>query len=210
MASASGAPGRSATGAGTPGGKPAPKASPPREKAAAPDKVIGHLNPLDLVMPPVLLTDQQAATCLVKVGDQFPDLKLPSVGGEEKTLKELYGARLTLIAFWKESNPYALEELADLARTVGPQFEPEGVKIIGIDVQDSSDKAQGTIDRLKIPFPILLDVDGKAFQQLATGYFPRTYAVDATGKIVWFDIEYSRSTRRDLRRAMLTSLHTGQ
>jgi hypothetical protein len=31
---------------------------------------------------------------------------------------------------------------------------------------------------------------------------PRTYLLDPTGKILWFDVEYSRSTRRDLSEAL--------
>ncbi len=189
---------------------PPPTKPTPSEKTEPADKMIGHLNPLDLVMPPVLLSSQQTATCLVKVGDQFPDLTLPAVDGEEKSLKALYGPRLTIIAFFKESNPYAIEELNDLTHSVGPQFAPEGVKMVAIDVQDPAEKVKSTVERLGITFPVLLDTEGKAFRQVATGYFPRTYAVDASGKIVWFDIEYSRSTRRDMRRAMLTTLHTGQ
>ncbi len=37
---------------------------------------------------------------------------------------------------------------------------------------------------------------------------PRTYLVDSQGKILWFDMEYSRSTRRDLRDAIRVVLNT--
>ncbi len=203
-------PRRSSGKAANPGGKRSPPTATENEKSGSPGKLIGELNPLDLVMPPVLLTEQQSASCLVKVGDQFPELKLPVLGDGESTLKALYGPRLTLIVFFKASNPYAIEELNDLTRTVAPQFAADGVKVVGVDVQDSAEKVKSTVEKLGVPFPLLLDTEGKAFRQLATAYSPRTYAVDASGKIVWFDIEYSRSTRRDLRRAMLTTLHTGQ
>ena len=31
---------------------------------------------------------------------------------------------------------------------------------------------------------------------------PRVYVLDADGKIVWFDIEYSQSTQRELKQAI--------
>jgi hypothetical protein len=31
---------------------------------------------------------------------------------------------------------------------------------------------------------------------------PRTYLLDSSGKILWFDLEYSRSTRRELNQAI--------
>ena len=49
---------------------------------------------------------------------------------------------------------------------------------------------------------VLMDPQGKALAQVATRYLPRTYLVDAAGKIVWFDMEYSPSTRRQLIQAI--------
>ena len=48
----------------------------------------------------------------------------------------------------------------------------------------------------------LVDSDSKLFLQFATARVPRTYVLDKDGKILWFDIEYSQSTRRDLANAL--------
>ena len=187
-----------------------PAADQPKPPPAAPAaNGLGLVNPLDLILPPVLLTDQHAKTCLVKVGDQFPELTLPNLAGGAQPLKELFGEKATLIVFWKASNPYAIEELAHLQRSIVEQFAPQGARVIAIDVQDAPSAVQGVVERLQLKCPVMLDADGKAYAQLATGMFPRTYVIDESGKIVWFDIEYSLSTRRELLRALLTTLHKG-
>jgi hypothetical protein len=48
----------------------------------------------------------------------------------------------------------------------------------------------------------LLDAEGRAFAEVGSEKLPRTYLVDAQGKILWFDIEYSLSTRRELHQAL--------
>ena len=45
-------------------------------------------------------------------------------------------------------------------------------------------------------------VDLPKLAPLGEGRWPRVYVLDAEGKIVWFDIEYSVSTRRELRAAV--------
>jgi len=35
---------------------------------------------------------------------------------------------------------------------------------------------------------------------------PWTFVLDANGKIVWFDLEYSLSTRRELQQALLATV----
>ena len=48
----------------------------------------------------------------------------------------------------------------------------------------------------------LVDADRAYFRQVATEKLPRTYLLDRNGKILWFDLEYSRSMRRELQNAI--------
>ena len=62
------------------------------------------------------------------------------------------------------------------------------------------------VKELEIKLPVLLDSDGKYFDKLASAKVLRTYLLDSAGKILWFDVEYSRSTRRDLLAAIEVAL----
>jgi hypothetical protein len=56
-----------------------------------------------------------------------------------------------------------------------------------------------------VKYPVVLDSDGTALALVAADkprLMPRTFLLDKTGKILWFDIEYSRTTRRDLHQAL--------
>jgi hypothetical protein len=66
-------------------------------------------------------------------------------------------------------------------------------------VQELATKHQVTI-------PVLLDADGQALEQVATGLLPRTYLLDAEGRVLWFDLEYSRGQRLGLNNAVYYQL----
>jgi hypothetical protein len=53
---------------------------------------------------------------------------------------------------------------------------------------------------------VLSDKDGAAHKQVATSKLPRSYLLDPSGKILWFDLEYSPTTRRDLAQAIRFTL----
>ena len=62
--------------------------------------------------------------------------------------------------------------------------------------------AQRFLKQTKATFPQLLDTNGKALAQVGSVALPRLYVLDPAGKIVWFDIEYSESTRRELAQTL--------
>ena len=201
---AAGEPGRSAPVATPPAVTPPAAAGPVEEPAAAGEApgAVGQVEPADLVMPKVLLTEAQAATCLVRVGDPMPAIALADLAGKEQMLSRLLGERLTVVTFWRSGNPYALAELADLGPDVAQPFGRRGVRVVAIDEQDPPDVVRQIAQKLGLKFPVLLDAHGQALSQVATRRLPRTYLLDAGGKIVWFDMEYSRSTWRDLHQAI--------
>lgn len=200
--------------AAQPAAEPAPAAEAPAKPAVAqaPAAVpeFGQAEPLDLIMPPVLMTDSEAKTCRVKVGDELPDARLTELGDGEKELRSLFGKRLTVVVFWRATHPYAVEELGDLQRLVVGRFKDQDVSVVGVDVKDQPEVVKETVAAKKVEFPNLLDAAGTAYAQVATEFMPRTYLVDAKGKILWFDMEYSRSTRRDLLRAIRATLSVNE
>ena len=55
-------------------------------------------------------------------------------------------------------------------------------------------------------FPVLLDPQGAYFAKIAQSKLPRMYLLDSEGKIVWFDLEYSRSSKRELHQIIRLKL----
>jgi peroxiredoxin len=155
-------------------------------------------------MPVVMLSKGHEAICRVRVGDMMPEIELPIIDRDGKTnrLAEHYGDKATVVVFWKSDRRMALEQLADLGLDVVRPFGEHGVAVVGIAVNESPDRAQSALEATAARFPNLLDAEGRAFAEVGSEKLPRTYLVDAQGKILWFDIEYSLSTRRELHQAL--------
>ena len=157
-------------------------------------------------MPKVLLTNGETKSSLVKVGDKMPEIALPDLAGKPQQLSKLMGEKLTVVAFWNTVNPYAVEEMGDLGPIVGKRFGSHGVQIVGIVERSSPTAAKAALSSAGAEFVNLVDANGKALEKVASAELPRTYLLDADGKVLWFDLEYSRSTRRDLVRAIQFAL----
>jgi hypothetical protein len=59
-----------------------------------------------------------------------------------------------------------------------------------------------------VTFPVLLDADRAAYEKVAAEYLPRLFLVDADGKVLWLDLEYSATTRRQISDAIRHVLET--
>jgi peroxiredoxin len=161
-------------------------------------------------IPPVALSKSEEKLCRVKVGDTMPAIELDQIGGGRTSLAELAGETATVVVFWKSDRRMARQQLADMKPDVLEPFGEVGIAVIGIAVGESAESAQGTLERAGASFPNLLDMEGKAFAQVGTEKLPRTYVLGPQGKILWFDIEYSLATRRELQQALRALVHGNQ
>ena len=157
-------------------------------------------------IPQVGLSAELLATCVVKVGDSMPDGELPDPDGKLQSLASLRGKKLTVLFFWTADNPYSLGEVEDLNDDVARAYADRGVKVIGVDHGDIPEKVRQKVKELAVVFPVLMDPKSEYFGKVAREKILRTYLLDADGRILWFDVEYSRSTRRDLLQAIDAAL----
>lgn len=153
-------------------------------------------------MPEVKLPEALAQTCRLNVGDVMPNQDLTGLDGKKVELYSLLGKRLTVVLFWQADNLYSTQALEYLEGDVIKPFAEQGVRVIGISVKDSPDAARKAVQEAGAKYPNLLDPKGEYFAAVATDRIPRVYLLDPAGKILWFDIEYSPSTQRDLARAI--------
>src|SRR3989304_740639 len=164
-----------------------------------------------LAIPKVGLTDSLRATCLVNVGDKMPVGEVFTTGGSTSSLQNQYGEKLTALFFWSQgSSNYtrltANSALQDLQLDVAEPYAEKGVKVIGINVGDRPESAQQQFANSGAKYPLLFDPSGAFFSKVAKEKLPRIYLLDTSGKIIWFDTEYSRGTRRILMQAIQVTL----
>lgn len=153
----------------------------------------------EVSIPQVFLTSDHSAMCRVRVEDEMPAITLPKLGGGEAELASLRGKKATVVLFWHNDLWMSESALKDLARDVAAS---EDVAVIGVAVKTSEADVVAMTNAAGATFTQLLDNDGKAFTKVGMTKLPRVYVLDGSGKIVWFDIEYSQSTRRELQRTL--------
>ncbi len=192
---------------------PKPPPSPP--VAEKPDEVVPEVPPAKEAppepappptIPEVAMTQAMAATNVVKVGDSMPEGELRNLEGNIQPLEDSYGHKLTVVLFWNSENLYALQELQDLQLDVFEPYQPRGVQVIGINVGDAPEVAKQEVEQAGVTYPQFLDSDRSYFARVATEHLPRTYLLNADGEILWFDLEYSATTRRNLQQAIEVAL----
>jgi peroxiredoxin len=172
-----------------------PEPEPPREFRIDPEEAA------KVYQPVVVLSAQHAQSCLLKVGDDMPAATLQDLEGAARRLRDFYGDRLTLVVFWNQET--GREQFTRLDREITDEFAGSGLEVVAVNVGDSAEDVRQLAEEFDVSAARLLDENGDAFRRLATAKLPRTYLLDAAGKIVWFDIEYSRDMRRELRNAIL-------
>jgi len=153
-------------------------------------------------LPEVKMPAKLAETCLVKVGGSMPEADLANLEGKRLAIRSLFGKKLTVVLFWESENMYATQALEYLDLDVTKPFGEKGVRVVGISVKDSPEAARKAVGQAGVKYVNLLDPQGAYFAKAATEKIPRVYLLDASGKVLWLDIEYSTSTRRDLARAI--------
>lgn len=186
-------------------------ATPSGADSASAEKTPEPEPPPPAEVPEVRLTDALLATCLVRVDDLMPDGELPDLEGNPQRLSDLFGEKLTVVFFWATgdssySKMAATSALEDLQKDVAEPYSGKGVRVIGINVREEPELAREQVSKAGANFTNLVDGDGAFFSQVATEKLPRAYLVDGDGKILWFDLEYSHATHRDVLQAIQVEL----
>jgi hypothetical protein len=164
-------------------------------------------------IPPVVLSTQHSKLTEVKVGDQLPEANLASArepNAQAQPLSLSQGRAATVVTLFRGRGRMARTMLRDLRYDVaetyagldtGPNAK-RAVTTTAIAVGMPAEEALAVAEETGYSGPVLLDPEGEYFAQVGAERLPRIYVLDAEGKIVWMDIEYSPATRRELRQTL--------
>jgi hypothetical protein len=97
----------------------------------------------------------------------------------------------------------SVEQMRQLQEEFSARYREAGVAVVTVNVGDAPEVLREFLEEVPGDFIRLRDADGQALAQVATGLLPRTYLLRPDRQLVWFDLEYSRSSRRELRNAVL-------
>lgn len=161
--------------------------------------------------PQVHLSAQHKQMVQVEVGDAFPSIALPTPeqAGDPNPLANRLGEQATVVAVFSRDGAMAKAMLRDITVDINERYNPPQAKLqklrvipIAIASQMDKDEAGKVVEQAGYNNLLLLDKNGEAFSQLGAERLPRIYVLNSKGEIVWFDIEYSLSTRREMKQAV--------
>ena len=137
----------------------------------------------------------------------MPEIELPKVARRQcQALGPVWEKRRPWSSFGRAIVRWPLDELADLGPDVVQKLGSRGVAVVGIAVKEPAANVRSAVERAEAGFVQLVDADGKAFAKVGAEKLPWTLVLNANGKIVWFDLEYSLATRRELQQTLLATV----
>ena len=115
---------------------------------------------------------------------KVPEIAVTSITGEAIKLYQDKN-NFTIINFWATDCPGCIKEMPGLV-AIYNQFREQGLEIIAVSMSyDPPNQVLNFTQKNKIPFPVVLDVDGqiaRSFEQIRLT--PTSILIDKNGKII--------------------------
>jgi thiol-disulfide isomerase/thioredoxin len=117
----------------------------------------------------------------VEVGNPAPDFRLATPAGSSLALSDLRD-KVVVLNFWATWCVPCRAEMPAL-ENIYQELGPQGLVVVGVDVQESAEKVLTFLPEVGVTFPIVLDGDTRlAARYRATG-LPATFIVDRKGTV---------------------------
>lgn len=112
-------------------------------------------------------------------------LSLDSLDGGSYDLAAMKG-RVVVVNFWATWCPPCIEELPSMQK-LWDQAHAGGLEILAVNLGEPPDRIRAFLDAFEptLAFPILLDLEGEAFQAWGVRGLPKTFVVNKRGQIVY-------------------------
>ncbi|MFM7846379.1 MAG: redoxin domain-containing protein, partial [Planctomycetota bacterium] len=189
--------------------KPVPEKPVPEKPGRQPAKLVPSRKARPLAAPdepirqPVMaISDYHRATSVLALGDKLPDFELPDLHGDSHTRRSLLTQPLTVIVFWNAAASSSREQFTRLPQEIWDRFGDARVATLAVHVGPAEAEVEKLSAASAVEFPVLLDVEKTLYSQVAKSRLPRTLLVNQAGEVLWMDLEYSRSMRRELVNAI--------
>lgn len=116
------------------------------------------------------------------VGRPAPGFTLTTFGGEPLSL-DAYRGQVVVLNFWASWCYPACYQEAPVLEQGWRQWRDRGVVVLGLDIQDTDDKAKKFIADFGLTFPNARDVSGKVSIDYGVFGVPETFFIDRQGRI---------------------------
>jgi len=114
--------------------------------------------------------------------DLAADFILKDTGGKTVKLSDYMGKTIFLyfMATWCPECRGSIPKIKEIYSV----YAPKGLVLLTVDVMESREKVAAFSKKYDIPFPMLLDEDGKVYREYGVGGVPVKALIDKTGRII--------------------------
>ncbi|MFC1870548.1 peroxiredoxin family protein [Chloroflexota bacterium] len=126
-------------------------------------------------------SDTSAPTEGTRIGNLAPDFQLQSLAGHTVSLSGQRGQPV-LLNFWASWCGPCVSEMPFL-QEIYEQWSGRGLVLLGINIGESSDKAEQFMQSHELSFPVLLDIKTEVARKYNISGIPTTYFIDQNGVI---------------------------
>ncbi|MCA1567732.1 MAG: TlpA family protein disulfide reductase [Acidobacteria bacterium] len=142
-------------------------------------------------MPAAAAAEPGGASSVAKVGtavgESAPDFQLTQLDGAQVSPQELRG-RPAVLVFWTAWCPSCKEEAPHI-NELAAKYEPQGVRVVGINIQDSPARLAGGIKDFGIKYPVASDADASVARRYKVVGTPTIVFLDEQGIVQYFGNE---------------------
>lgn len=123
-------------------------------------------------------------------GAEAPEFTLPTVAGEQFSLKSLRG-NIVILDFWASWCAPCIAEMP-IVKEIYAQYKDKGLKVVGISMDNVKAAWVKSIDKVQIPWMHVSSLKGMKRCPVAQLYqvyaIPKLYIIDKEGKIIAKDL----------------------
>lgn len=123
-------------------------------------------------------------TQAVNTANKASDFTLQGVNGEKIILSQILKDKKAVLVFWASWCPYCVNEVPDVEKFY--KDNQNKIAVIGVNLQESKEKAASFIKKMGITYPIALDADGKVGQLYNVRGIPTVVAIDKDENIIYY------------------------
>jgi peroxiredoxin len=117
------------------------------------------------------------STAGVEAGTKALDFTLDDVRGRATSLKDFEGRKVVFLVFSATWCPACNREIPELIKLQN-EYGPKGLEIVDIYIQESQKKISSFVEKNRINYTILLDLDGSVARQYKVHGIPTLMVID--------------------------------
>ena len=140
--------------------------------------------------------DDLAETTLINAGDVAPDFTVEMLDGSKVTLSALQD-KPTLLIFWATWCPPCRLELSKLQEHIIDRYGDK-INVLPLSRGEERAKVEEYISKMGYSFAVGLDGDQSIYRKYATNYIPRSFVIDAKGKVLYSGVGYDEAIAKEV------------